>query len=111
VYILSVSGNAFIFYLLPSSRYNPNAVLALGLLCLCLLPFAYKRALFVPLIHSVTVLSVVLVAYVASQTGGINSSALVWLNVLTVPVLLLLGLPSAMVWIALMLTTIGGMYC
>jgi signal transduction histidine kinase/ActR/RegA family two-component response regulator len=110
VYILSVSGNAFIFYLLPSGRYNPHALLALGLLSLCLLPLAHKRALFAPLIHMVTALSVVLVAYVASQTGGINSSALVWLNVLTVPVLLLLGLPSAMVWIALILTTIGAMY-
>jgi signal transduction histidine kinase/ActR/RegA family two-component response regulator len=110
VYILSVSGNAFIFYLLPSGRYNPHAVLALGLLSLCLLPLTHKRALFAPLIHTVTALSVVLVAYVASQTGGINSAALVWLNVLTVPVLLLLGLPSAMVWIALILTTIGGMY-
>lgn len=110
IYILSVSGNAFLFYLLPTSSYNPNAVLALGLSSLSLLPWVYKRSLFAVLIHAVTALSAVLVTYVASQSGGINSSVLVWLNVLAVPVLLLLGVRAAFIWIVLILIVILGMY-
>jgi len=71
-----------------------------------MLPLVRVRSLFTPLIHLVTFLSLVLVTYISSQTGAINSSGLVWLNVLAVPVLLLQGPRPAVVWIVIVLATI-----
>jgi signal transduction histidine kinase/CheY-like chemotaxis protein len=40
------------------------------------------------------------------HTGGINSTAVVWLNVLSVPVLLMLGRGATLVWIGIMVLAI-----
>jgi signal transduction histidine kinase/ActR/RegA family two-component response regulator len=47
--------------------------------------------------------------FTATQTGGINSTAVVWLNVLSVAVLLLLGRMATLVWIGIMLCGIWGL--
>ena len=105
-YLLAVSLTSLIFYLIPPGNYARNANLVFSLLTMGMLPLVRVRALFVPLIHLVTFLSLVLVTYISSQTGAINSSGLVWLNVLAVPVLLLRGPRPAMVWIVIVLATI-----
>ena len=105
-YLLAVSLTSLIFYLIPPGNYARNANLVFSLLTMGMLPLVRVRALFVPLIHLVTFLSLVLVTYISSQTGAINSSGLVWLNVLAVPVLLLQGPRPAVVWIVIVLTTI-----
>ena len=105
-YLLAVSLTSLVFFLIPPGYYDRNANLLTTLLTAAMLPLVRVRALFTPLIHAVTFISLVLVAYIASMSGGINSSALVWLNVLAVPVLLLLGPRSAMLWIAVVLATI-----
>jgi signal transduction histidine kinase/ActR/RegA family two-component response regulator len=51
-------------------------------------------------------LTVLLTVYTAMHTGGINSTAVVWLNVLSVPVLLMLGRAATLVWIGIMLFAI-----
>jgi signal transduction histidine kinase/CheY-like chemotaxis protein len=105
-YLLAVSLTSLVFYLIPPGNYARNANLVFSLLTMAMLPLVRVRALFTPLIHLVTLFSLVLVTYISSQTGAINSSGLVWLNVLAVPVLLLKGPRAAMVWIVIVLTTI-----
>ena len=105
-YLLAVSLTSLVFFLIPPGYYERNANLLTTLLTAAMLPLVRVRALFAPLIHWVTLISLVLVTYIASTSGGINSSALVWLNVLAVPVLLLLGPRSAVMWIVMVLATI-----
>jgi signal transduction histidine kinase/CheY-like chemotaxis protein len=105
-YLLAASLTSFLFYLIPPGNYARNANLLFSLLTMAMLLLVRVRCLFSPLVHLVTLLSLVLVTYIASQTGAINSSALVWLNVLAVPVLLLQGPRAAVVWIVIVLTTI-----
>ena len=105
-YLLAVSLTSLIFYLIPPGNYARNANLVFSLLTMGMLPLVRVRSLFTPLIHLVTFLSLVLVTYISSQTGAINSSGLVWLNVLAVPVLLLQGPRPAVVWIVIVLATI-----
>jgi len=105
-YLVAASLTSLVFYLFPSGYYARNANLLFSILNLGLLPLIGVRWLFTPLVHVVTLLSLVLVTYIASQTGAINSSSLVWLNVLAVPVLLLQGPRAALVWIAIVLATI-----
>ena len=108
-YLLAVSLTSLIFYLIPPGYYDRNANLLVSLLTLAMLPLVRRRKLFTPLVHLVTLTSLVLVTYIASRSGGINSSALVWLNVLAVPVLLLLGPRAAVAWIVMVLLTILGL--
>jgi len=105
-YILAASLTSLVFYLIPPGQYERNANLVFSALAMGLLPLIRVRALFVPLIHLLTFLSLVLVTYIASQTGAINSSALVWLNLLAVPVLLLQGPGAAVAWIVIVLVTL-----
>ena len=108
-YLLAVSLTSLIFYLIPPGYYERNANLLTTLLTAGMLPLVRVRPLFGPLVHLVTLISLVLVTYIASTSGGVNSSALVWLNVLAVPVLLLLGPRAAVWWIVIVLATILGL--
>ena len=105
-YLLAVSLTSLIFYLIPPGYYERNANLLTTLLTAAMLPLVRVRTLFAPLVHLVTLISLVLVTYIACTSGGINSSALAWLNVLAVPVLLLQGPRAALAWIGVVLATI-----
>lgn len=105
-YLLTASLTSLVFYLFPSGHYARDANLVFSVLNMGLLSLVGVRSLFTPLVHVVTCLTLVLVTYVASQTGAINSSSLVWLNVLAVPVLLLQGPRAALVWIVIVLATL-----
>lgn len=109
IYMLVVCLTSLVFYLIPPGTYARNANLVVSLLTMAMLPLVWVRGLFTLLVHLATLLCLVLVTYIASQTGAVNSSGLVWLNVLAVPVLLLLGPRAAVVWIAIVLATISAL--
>ena len=74
-------------------------------------------ALLVPLRRAYTLLcqlallnSLLLMGYIASRTGGINSPALVWMTVLAVPALLMLGRRWALRWMLLCLLVLWGQW-
>ena len=74
-------------------------------------------ALLVPLRRAYTLLcqlallnSLLLMGYIASRTGGINSPALVWMTVLAVPALLMLGRRWALRWMLLSLLVLLGQW-
>lgn len=103
IYLIAVGLNSLVFYLFSPGHYDRNANLLLSVLSLLLLPTLRVPRLFPYVVHSLTAVTAVLVLYIASQSGGVNSNALVWLTVLSVPVFLLLGPPATLAWIGIQL--------
>jgi signal transduction histidine kinase/ActR/RegA family two-component response regulator len=110
VYQLVVALNSLFFYLIPPGYYDRDANLLATVLTLAMMPMAWQQWLFPYAVHLTTLLSLALVTYIAAESGGINSMALVWLNVLALPVLLLLGPRATLGWMGLILLTIGALF-
>eukprot|EP01032_Pedospumella_encystans_P013846 gene13846-15922_t len=110
IYLLAVGLTSLFFYLIPPGYYNRNANLAISITMGVLMLLAAQRRLYSVLVHLATLSSLVLIIYIASQSGGINSTSIVWLNVLALPVLLLLGPAVTVIWIAVILSTILALY-
>ena len=110
IYLLAVGLTSLFFYLIPPGYYNRNANLALSLHMAVLMALAGQRKLYSILVHLATLGSLVLIIYIASQSGGVNSTSIVWLNVLALPVLLLLGPTVTILWISIIVSTILGLF-
>lgn len=110
VYLLAIGLNSCVFYLFPSGYYDRDVNLVFSLTCFALMPFTRMEKLFAPVLHFASLLCVVLVAYVAVNSGGVNSTVLVWLNLVSLPVLMLLGFAPAIQWIGFILAVIFGIY-
>jgi signal transduction histidine kinase/CheY-like chemotaxis protein len=94
---------SLIFYFLAPVGYareaNLWATIAFWTVTL-LVPF---RHLYVWLCNLTMLISMLLMTYIASCTGGINSPALVWMTIAVVPLLLLLGRQWAQAWVVVCL--------
>jgi signal transduction histidine kinase/ActR/RegA family two-component response regulator len=110
VYLMAVALNSWLFYLIPPGYYERNANLVASLAAMAMIPLAWRRQYFPYVVHSATLLGLVLVTYIAAESGGVNSMAVVWLNVLALPVLLLLGPLATLAWIVIILLTILGLF-
>ena len=109
IYLMLVAiTTCFGFLFTPVERVS-QANLVVSVLSVGLLSVVRVRMLFGTIVHTLTALTVVLAVYSAAQTGGINSSSVVWLNVLSVPVLLMLGRGATLVWIGIILLAILGL--
>jgi signal transduction histidine kinase/ActR/RegA family two-component response regulator len=106
IYLMLVCVTTFFGYLFTPLEQVARANLVVSVLAGCLFAVVRIRVIFNYLVHAVTGLTVLLTVYTAMQTGGINSTAVVWLNVLSVPVLLMLGRGATLVWIGIMLLAI-----
>lgn len=109
IYLMLVGLTTFFGYLFTPVQRVSLACLMVSALSACLLFVVRVRAIFEAIVHTVTALTVLLTIYTAMQTGGINSTTVVWLNVLSVPVLLLLGRAATLVWIGILLLSILGL--
>ena len=101
LYLLASVLDSFVFYALPTGRYDHSVNLWHALAVLLLWPLS-KRPKWVPfVVHAVTALSWLLLVYVIAHTGGVNSTSLIWFSLLALAVLMLQG-PRAMgVWVLL----------
>ena len=106
IYLILVSVTTFLGYLFTPMPAVAQANLVVSVLAVCLFSVVRIRAIFNHLVHAVTALTALLTVYTAMHTGGINSTAVVWLNVLSVPVLLMLGRGATLVWIGIMVLAI-----
>ena len=111
VYMLMILLTGGLVSLLPSAGYDNRVVWAACALVLLMMPLVWVRVhgLFRVLFHLANLVAGFMAVYIAAHTGGINSSAMVWLNVLAVPVLLLRGPRQTLVWLALIELSIFGM--
>ncbi len=110
IYLMAVGGSSLLFYLIPPGYYDRNANLLTTVLMVLMVPLAWRGRFFTFVVHMTTFVSYVLVTYVATRSGGINSMTVVWLNVLAMPVLLLLGPRATRVWMTIILATIFALY-
>ena len=110
VYLFAVGLNSLVFYWAPSGFYDRNVNLLFSLACFALTPLTRWERLFVPLVHASTWLGLSLVVYVASHSGGVNSTVLVWLTLLALPVLMLRGAAAAFGTIAWVLVILLGLF-
>lgn len=111
VFYLAAAGlTSFSFYVLHPGYYNPNANLLASLLVLAMIPLAWHPSWYERVVHGSTSVNLVLITYIAVQTGGVNSTAMVWLNVVALPVLLLLSTRAALFWIVVVLATISALF-
>ncbi len=109
IYLMLVSVTTFFGYVSTPVERVSQANLVVSVLAVCLLMVVRVRALFEFIVHAIMALLVMLIVFTATQTGGINSTSVVWLSVLSVAVLLLLGRAATLVWIAIMLCCIWGL--
>jgi signal transduction histidine kinase/ActR/RegA family two-component response regulator len=109
IYLMLVSVTTFCGFLFTPVKLVSQGNLVVSVLAVCLLMVVRVRALFEVIVHTIMALLVMLTVFTATQTGGINSTAVVWLNVLSVAVLLLLGRMATLVWIGIMLCGIWGL--
>jgi signal transduction histidine kinase/CheY-like chemotaxis protein len=107
--LVLVAVSTFFGYVSTPVERVSQANLVVSVLAVCLLMVVRVRALFELIVHTIMALLVMLIVFTASQTGGINSTSVVWLGVLSVAVLLLLGRAATLVWIAVMLCCIWGL--
>lgn len=110
VYLLAVGLNSLVFYVAPSGFYDHRVNLAFSVTCFALLPLTRKAQLFVPLVNVLTWMGLSLVVFVAVSSGGVNSTILVWLNLLALPVLMLRGAGPALRTIVWVLITILALF-
>lgn len=106
IYLALVAGTTFFGYLFTPDEWVSLGNLGVSVLAVCLLLLVRIRSLFETIVHTIMALLVMLTVFTAVQTGGINSTAVVWLSVLSVAVLLLLGRRATLVWIGIMLSLI-----
>ena len=108
VYLLLVSLTTLLGFVFTPVERVAHANLLVCVLSAVLLWGVRVRALFGVTVHTLTALTVLLTVYTAAQTGGIHSTAVVWLHVLSVPVLLLLGHAATLAWMGMVLAlTVG----
>lgn len=110
IFLLAIGLSSLVFYLLPPGYYDRRANLMTTVGMLAMLPLAYRPRFHAFVVHGAAFICLALVTYIACESGGVNSTAVVWLNVLSIPVLLLLGPRATLVWIALSLVTIGVLF-
>jgi signal transduction histidine kinase/ActR/RegA family two-component response regulator len=109
-YLVAAGLTSLSFYGVRPGFYNPNANLLVSLLAFSMVPLAWHPRWYGPVVHASTLAHLTLITYIATQTGGVNAIAMVWLNVVALPVLLLLGSRAALFWIGTVLATIAALY-
>lgn len=92
-----------LYYVLPQPSYDHSANLVLSVFLLALMPLAFYTPLQRPVAHAFMAGIILSMAYIASQTGGVHSSAMVWIVVSFIAALLFLGPQATLAWVAVAL--------
>lgn len=109
IFLLAIALSSLIFFIVPPGLYDRRVNLLCTMLMLALIPLAYQPRLYAVVVHSAVLICAGMMTFIATQSGGVNSMGMVWLNVLAVPVLLLLGPVATLVWIAIALGISAGL--
>jgi signal transduction histidine kinase/CheY-like chemotaxis protein len=102
-FLMASAFNAALYFVVPQPQYDQRANLLAAGVFLVLLLLSYGQRGYALISHTGMLTGVVLMAYIGSQTGGINSPALVWMTIMAIPALLLGGRAWAHPWLAILL--------
>jgi signal transduction histidine kinase/CheY-like chemotaxis protein len=101
--ITSIS--SLMFYFVPQTAYDHRVNLWLGLVLIAMVPMAVFNRFYYWTSHLFLTCVVIGMSYISFQTGGINSSVMVWLVVMSIAALMLLGTSGTWLWIGISLFT------
>ena len=101
--LVMLTACALVFYGAEQTEYDHR--IHLGVACVYVLLFVVLQAgaPYAVTAHLGFLISLVHVLGVSAMTGGINATAMVWLTVLTLPIIMLLGRKAALYWSGLAL--------
>jgi signal transduction histidine kinase/ActR/RegA family two-component response regulator len=94
---------AALFYLLPQPGHNQNVNLALAAVLLSLVPLVLFTKLYRIVAHVLMAGVIGTLLYIASKTGGVHSSEMVWIVVSFIAALLFLGPQATLAWVVVAL--------
>jgi len=104
--LMALVVSSLVFYGLYQPAYDHDIHLVAAVLYLVLLAALQWGVFYVPIAHLGFLISILHIALVAAQSGGINSVTMVWMTVVTLPVTLLLSQGAAIFWgVAALLVT------
>lgn len=108
---LFITGTSSVmFYFVPQSSYNHITNLLLGAAVFVMMPFVVFERLFLAISHAFMAVIVVAMFVIAFETGGINSSVVVWLVVMSIAALMLLGSKGTWFWMGVSLLAQTGLW-
>jgi signal transduction histidine kinase/CheY-like chemotaxis protein len=95
--------SSLMFYFVPQTAYDHRVNVWLSVFLFSIMPLAVFARLYHLISHVFLTAIVLGMSTIAFQTGGINSSVLVWLVVMSIAALLLLGPAGTGGWLAVSL--------
>lgn len=93
-----IAGTSLFFGLVLDLPYDATLNIRLGIFLILCMPLLYWPASYVWVANLLLGASLVTIFWIAAQTGGINSMALMWPAALSVLALLLMGLKGTLFW-------------
>ena len=99
--------SSLMFYFVPQTAYDHNINLWLSSVLFAIMPLAVFTRLYGLICHVFLGCIVLGMFAIAYETGGINSSVIVWLVVMSIAALMLLGTTATGVWIGVSLAAQG----
>ena len=102
--------NAVVFNLLPNSGYDVYLLYIVALAFVAVLGLVKYERLYYLVVNFCMLILLAMLAHFATQTGHIQSSALVWLSILSIPALFFLGQLGGLLWLLVILAIVTGIY-
>ena len=103
--LIALVASSLLFYGLYQPAYDHKLHLIAAAAYLALLGALQWGGSYAPIAHLGFLISIIHIAWVAGQSGGINSVTMVWMTVVTLPATLLLSRVAAVFWGAVALLT------
>lgn len=95
--------SSLVFYFVPQTAYDHSVNVWLSAFLILMLPLAVFARLFHFISHVFLAAIVLGMVAIAFNTGGINSSVVVWLVVMSIAALMLLGTAGTWLWLGVAL--------
>ena len=102
--------NAVVFNLLPNPGFDGYLLYLVASAFVLVLGLVRYERLYYWVVNFCMLILIAMLAHFATQTGHIQSSALVWLSILSIPALFFLGQLGGLLWLLVILAIVTGIY-
>jgi len=105
-----ISINAVVFNLLPNPGYDAHLLFVVAALFVVVLGLAKYERLYYAVVNFCLLLLLAMLGHFALQTGGIQSSNMVWFCILSVPAMFFLGPRGGIIYLLVILALIASVF-
>lgn len=102
--------NALVFNALPNPGFDGYLLYAVASAFVLALGLVRYERLYDWVVNFCMLILLAMLAHFATQTGYIQSSALVWMSILSIPALFFLGQLGGLLWLLVILAIVTGIY-